>query len=113
MDTIKGGRELKHIMSMHVWGFYNSDGTPRKPKDAAPSEKDPYEHFKTVEANVKNAGAQIENLEVTRLIGGNFVGCSFDSVGVMTGEDEPIRIWHIIDRPQEEWPSKPPGPALV
>lgn len=110
MDTIKGGRELRRIMSMHIWGFYNSDGTLRRPKDAAPSEKDPYEHFKTVEANLRNAGAEIEDLEVVRLIGGNFVGASFDSVGVSDGE--PIRMWHIIDRPQEEWPAKPPGPAL-
>lgn len=98
---------MTNVGSIHIWGFYDREGHLRPPQDASASEKSPYDHFMVLEANLKRTKVDIDDLTVVRLIGGNFVGCSFDAISEFEGEL--VKMWHVITRPQEEWPARPPG----
>lgn len=98
---------MQNVGSIHIWGFYDREGNLRPPQDASASEKSPYDQYTTVIANLGRTNVEIESLVVTRLISGSFVGCSFDAI--VEWEDEYVKMWHVITRPQEEWPARPPA----
>jgi hypothetical protein len=93
--------------SIHIWGFYDRDGNLRPPQDASYSKDAVYDHFCAIRTNLGRTNVEIDSLNVTRLIGGNFVGCTFDAITVVEGE--PVKMWHCITRPQDPWPANPPG----
>lgn len=86
-------------LCIHIWGFYNEDGTPRLPDKAAAENRVAVNVFKYVRENLEAHGGTIENLRVTRSLDGWFVGCDFD----VPAHGKAAHMWHRIVTTSEPW----------
>lgn len=87
--------------TIHVWGFYDDAGNPRKPDSAAVEDATPYAVHRAVEANIIRHGGTIAHLRTTRTLDGFLIGTEFEA----PAHDNTARIWHKITRSDDPWGS--------
>lgn len=85
--------------TVHVWGFFNEDGTPRKPTGAAASDTSPLATWTNLESHLSHFGHPIDTCRRTY--------CGSDLIGVeleTAADAECAAMWHTITLADAPWP---------
>lgn len=85
---------------VHVWGFYDEAGRPRKPAGVALSEGTPHETFVGLRSHLLHHGGELVDLRTTRTLDGWLVGVEFD----VPAHGGAATIWHQVLTTSEAWP---------